>query len=310
MRAHPRLPPPAPSPPPAPARRPLPLPAPPLGHLRRFLSRSQAAVPAAAVPRTCRLAGSGAALRRRLLTYPSQVRPRPCNRLSPPTRVALRPREGLHIRRRRGPASWTPVYGSAPPPGPDRSPAGVNPALLNRLVMAPPLAGAGRPSDPGLDAPAGETRGNVGLTPGKAAGGHVTRERTAGQRRLAGSGFLGNSLLHTSCRPPGWGRGLCVLLPVTAATTPEAGSGDFSRRRREELPRNRDLLGVTGSRSARDPLLPPFSRRIDSADRCGPLPRRQEDRVPSVGVPPPPRFPRTSRLPTPVGPRSVSAARS
>lgn len=138
---------------------------------------------------------------------------------------------------------------------------------------------------------------------------HVARERTAGRLRLAGSGFLGKQP-PSHLLPASWvGRGLRVLLPGTTATTPEAGSGDFSGRRGEELPRNGDLLGVTGSRGARDPLLPPFSRRIDSADRCGPLPRRQEDRVPSVGVSPPPRFPRTSRLPTPVGPRSVSAAR-
>ena len=103
---------------------------------------------------------------------------------------------------------------------------------------------------------------------------HITGERPEGQPRLAGSGFgLRQPPSHLS--PAGRGRGLSVLLPDPTATTPEAGSGNLAAGERKGYRGTRTFSEHRGPRSARGLPLPPFSRRTDSADRCGPLLRRQ-----------------------------------
>lgn len=99
---------------------------------------------------------------------------------------------------------------------------------------------------------------------------HITGERPEGQPKLPGSGFgLRQPPSHLS--PAGRGRGLSVLLPDPTVTTPEAGSGNLAAGEGKGYRGTQAFSEHRGPRSARGPPLPPFSRRTDSADRCGPL---------------------------------------
>lgn len=184
---------------------------------------------------------------------------------APPPPAARRPRGGLTSAGNVATPPRPPFMGgvafSPAPPGP------VKPVLLGNLVVAPPLAGAGRPSARRLDATPRETRGIVGLTPRKVAGGEHHWGASCGLAEGGGLRLPFGTASLTSL--PGLLGGAGFACFTSGSHSYDTGSRKWEFRGGE----GKSYRGTgtvserRGPRSARGPLLPPFSRRTDSAER-------------------------------------------